>query len=168
MFAIRNTRKSVIANIAAVFENDAWFTNPFNIYYDDDLKDQTVPVRPGLFILNFGLLWEVKHLPVVVVNPSFGRRAHELGTTWGVCSLELHVLGRTRDEADEIAGAIMHHIDEWTMYDYSTGTPVVKGVTRNEKDWEQEYVPVGTEFEREGTFGNWEVLTCRFLVPYYY
>jgi len=167
VFAIRNTRKSIIANLAALFVDTSKLTYAFNIYYDANLLAQTVVTRPSLFIVNFGLLYEAEYLPVVSVNPKFRHVPHELGSSWGWCDLELHVFGRNRDEADDVAGAIMHHIADWTLYDYSSGSAVSKGATPIDGYWDLEYVPVGAEFAQEGTADHWEVLTCSFLVPYY-
>jgi len=162
VYAPRNVRKSIIKNLATLFGDATKWTSKFNVYYDADMQAGTTPTRPAVYILNFGNLFETKHLPAIVVLPSFRHRAHELGSRWGHCDLELHVFGRTLDEA-----AIMHHISSWTMYDYASGSASEQGGTSIDGDWAMVYVPLGTEFEREGTFDNWAAISCSFPVPYF-
>lgn len=168
VYAPRNVRKSVIENLATLFADGSKLVGgAFNIYYDADMQAGTEPTRPGIFILNFGNLFETKHLPAIVVLPSFRHMAMELGNRWGHCDLVLHIFGRTLDEADDVAGAIMRYISDWTMYEYATGSAVAVGGTPIDGEWAMEYVPLSTEFEQEGTFDNWVALSCSFPVPYF-
>jgi len=167
VFAPRQIRKSVRKNLSDLFEDVTKWLTPFNVYDDDDMKAGTTPTRPAIYILDFGNLFETKHLPAVVVNPGFQHHPGELGNRWSRCNLELSCFGRTLDEADDVAGAIMNNLTSWSIYSWTTGTSVLQGTTQNDTEWMMEYVPVGTEFEREGTFDNWVAISCGFPVPYF-
>ncbi len=167
-YMVRNVRKSIIENLADLFGDATKFSNSFTIYYDADMQNTALtPTRPCVFIINPMRFFETRYLPTIVVLPKLSHANMQLGDIWGYCELDLMICGSTIDMADDIAGAIMYHISQWSIYDWDSGSAVLQGTTGLDREWTQEYIPVPADLQMEGTLQNWEAISCGFPIPYF-
>jgi len=172
LFAIREARLSIWKTLKNFFEDDSIWSPAFNVYGIGDMgKESTSLTRPFVFLLDSRILFETKHLPLVIIDAEFAIKAFELGTNpWGLCRGELHVFGRTRGERDDLVGAIIKHVTEITLYDFDTEPPTVTGTAELVPDsdgvyWRQVHNDISTEVAMEQSLANWDTLSFTFYVP---
>jgi hypothetical protein len=155
----RNTKLSLMEDIAAIFQDATTFGTAFNIYYEDDLRGAVVPTFPYLYILDHNVTFPAERLPVVVLWPRFSLRAFQMGgPAFWHCDLVVDVFGRTRGDREDIAAAIAGGVTSFTIYDHS-GSLVEWGtatVYENQygEYWTLDPQVAGDEASVEGTLLN--------------
>lgn len=167
MRVIPSVRNSVKDNVAE------WFPG-YTIYGESDMRNESLVLsQPFMFVLDYGVIYEHRHLPVILVQTETSKRAFELGTLASYqANLALHVIGRSRGERDSLASQIIEDVDSLKLYRYvSSGSKVQVAERRLEPDrlgdiWtvagrSQELAP---EEARAGTLLNWTQLATRFWV----
>jgi hypothetical protein len=167
----RKARLSVWHTLKDGFEDATFMGGVYNVYSEEDLRANVIPVRPFIFLLDFGANFEMKHLPCVVIQAEVHKRGLELGTgdTW-YCELILHVLGRNRGERDDLASAIKEEVDAIAIRDFDQSlAPVVQTMQleplNSEGDiWAERIMELPQRLLAEGTLANWASLVASFWV----
>jgi len=167
----RKARLSIWRTLKDGFEDTTLMGSAYNVYTEEDLRMGLVPVRPFIYLLDFGANFEMKHLPCIVIQAEVHKRGFELGTsdTW-LCDLVLHVLGRNRGERDDLASAVKEEIDAIVIRDFDQGAaPVVQTMQLEplnaEGDvWAERIIELPQRLLAEGTLANWASLVARFWV----
>jgi hypothetical protein len=169
MRALRQIRLSAWREISDGFTGGSFMGTAYNVYGENDLRAGTTPVFPYVYILDFGIVFEPKHLPVVMLQMEHHKRGIELGTnTWYLNILALHVFGRDRGERDEISGAIVETVDSITLRDFDQESQTSVGTALLESDdngdiWVAQQGDMPYDARIEGTLSNWNTLVCQFL-----
>ena len=167
----RNVKRSFYAALATLFGDASTFGTAFNVYYESDLRDEVVPARPFIYLLDTNVGFKVAHLPVVATWFRFSYRGLELGGTplWhGEVSCEVY--SRNRGEREDLATAIAEGVhNKFTVYDYSGASPAAWGSASvyegaGNEYWALDFGSVGDELAVEGTLLNWVSASSRFWV----
>lgn len=167
----RNVKRSLYSALETMFEDAATFGSAFNVYYESDLRDETVPTRPYVYILDANIEFEAKHLPAVVAWFRFSHRDFQLGgpALWhGEVSCEVY--GANRGDREDIAAAIAESLSSsFVVNDYSGGSPTTWGTASIYEDaagerWSLEFGAVSDELAVQGTLLNWVSASSRFWV----
>jgi hypothetical protein len=90
----------------------------YSVYNDDDMRAGTLPVFPFVYIVNFGTLFQVKHLPVIVVQVTIFSTPIEMGGDDVLdVFLDFHIFGRDSVQTANIKGAF-RNIQSWPIYNF--------------------------------------------------
>lgn len=165
----RNAKLSLMAQIEAILEDTDNFNPAFNVYYEEDMHEDTTTRWPRVFILDANVPFEAPELPVVVVWIQWAYRGIQLGSgeLWHA-DVVIDVYGRNRGEREDIAAGIVEGIGKtFTIYDYSGTTATTWGNASIYEDGSGEYwqmIPesIGDDESVEGTLLNWMSLRGRF------
>ena len=166
----RKVRLSIVDTISAAFSDATLMGVVWNVYDEDDLRSGVDPVAPYVFILDFGVMFELKHLPAVMVQSAVHKRPLELGNLAWFCDAVVHIFGANRGDRDDISSAIKEVIDEVSIRDYNTaGNPVVQtqkleAVNGAGDLWYETRVFPPNQMVTEGRLANWTTLACSFWV----
>ena len=165
----RNVKRSFFAALEALFEDSSTFGRAFNIYYESDLRDGTVPTKPYLYLLDANVKFEAKQLPTIAAWFRFAYRGFQMGgpAFWhGDVSCEVY--GVNRGDREDLAAAIAEGIgDSFTIDDYSGGSPVAWGTASMYENaageyWTLDFESVADELSVEGTLLNWVSVSSQF------
>lgn len=167
MFEIREARLSLKRDIEDVFTSGSIFSEVYNIYDEGDLRAETTPTRPFVYILDADVQFEQKQFPVIVLATDYATDEFQLGSEpFGMCEAEVYVMGRNRGERDDFAAAIMKNITSIHIRDFDTvGYPLectVPLISRGRRVWDAKQFPVSDELRAEGSLLNGMVLSCQF------
>lgn len=164
MKIIRNVRRSFRDHLIRIFNDYAALGTPYTIYGETEVRDKDFNgQRPFLVILDARVLFETRHLPLIVIEMDAMVDGLELGRDSLRFAVELHIFGRNRGERDDIAAAIIEYQDlDIIIYDYSGDTPVPIGVTQIDQPWDMTYIDVSTDLAVEGSLANWTMMTASF------
>lgn len=111
--------KSIFKRLRDLFANDAMMGVPFNVYTEDDMRANVSPVFPFVYIVNFGSLFEIEHLPVIVVQITIYSVPIEMGGDPVLdVMLDFHIFGRDAINTKHIMGAL-RRLQSWPIYDFS-------------------------------------------------
>lgn len=167
---IREARLSVEKTLKDHFENVANWNPAFNIYSVEDMDSiSSALTRPFIFIIDSYIMFEMKHLPTIVIECNVGLDVIGLSEKASNCDLQLNIFGRSRGERDDIAGDIIENITAIKIYDFDPTVPVL-AETQNliaangSRIWEHGNQDITTSVAIEETLGNWSVLSSRFLM----
>ena len=172
MFEIREARLSLKRDIQDIFTSGSIFSEVYNIYGEDDLREGTIPTHPYVFLLDSWIIFEANHLPVIVIETDYDMEEFQLGSEpFGYCRAYTYVFGKDRGQRDDFAGAIMRNVQEINIRDFDTdGYPIQNTCTllpfTGKKVWRGNDIPVPQELAFEKTLLNCKQLECHFLVPY--
>jgi hypothetical protein len=165
-------RQSVWRTIKDGFVDGTLTGTVYNVYGETELRAGVVPVRPFVYVLDFGVTFEMQHLPVVIVHVVSHRKAFEMGTKQSYFNeVALHVFGRNRGERDDLSSAIVENIDSIALLDFdAVGTPVVQTVElAEERGITWTIVPgnivLSDDLQWGGSLSNWDTAICSFWVP---
>jgi|WetSurMetagenome_2_1015567.scaffolds.fasta_scaffold477073_2 hypothetical protein len=168
MKALRQIRLSVWRTLSDGFTAGTFLGTAYNVYGEADLRAGTEPVFPYVYILDFGVVFEPKHLPVVMLQTEHHKRSLEMGVnTWYLNVLALHVFGRDRGERDDIAGAIVETVDSITLRDFAQNSQPSVGTALLEPDdngdvWVVQQGEMPYDVRMEGSLTNWNTCVCQF------
>jgi hypothetical protein len=168
MKSVRQIRLSAWKTIADGFSSGSFLGTAYNVYGEAELRLGTTPVFPYVYILDFGIVFEPKQLPVVMLQMEHHKRSFELGVnTWYLNVLALHIFGRDRGERDDISGAIVETIDSITLRDFDQNAQPSVGTSLLETDdngdvWVVQQGDMPYDARIEGSLSNWNTLVCQF------
>lgn len=146
--------------------------NTYNVYTEADMRSGETPVFPYVYLVEAGNLFEVEHLPVIVVQPTFSRIVLGLGGQQiGLfCELNLHVYARDNEQMHSIAGAIGNMLS-FTKHDFTDHTnpvPVEEIEIIEDSDgnvWTERDVSINdSALAIEGSLLRWTALSCAMLM----
>lgn len=111
--------KSIFKKLRELFVDGTMLGVPANVYTEDDMRAGTAPVFPFVYVINFGNLFEVQHLPVVIVQITIYSVPIEMGGDPVLdVMLDFHIFGRDAVNTKHIMGAF-RQIQSWPIYDFS-------------------------------------------------
>ena len=165
----RNVKLSLYDALETLFETAATFGTAMNVYREKDLHAATKLVDPYIFLLDHNVPFTAQ-LPVVAMNWEFSYRIFQHGgpSLWHA-QLYLNCFGRNRGEREDISAAIAEGITDFTVYNYTTSTPVSWGKASQYETimgeyWTVTYESIGDEQVVEGTLLNWAAMESRFWI----
>lgn len=170
MFEIREARLSLKRDIQDIFTSGSIFSEVYNIYGEDDLRDKTTPTFPYVYLMDSWVIFEANNLPVIVLETDYDMEEFQLGSNpMGYCKAYTYVFGKDRGERDDIAGAIMRNVNQVNVRDFDTaGYPIQDTQPllpfAGKKVWIARDIPVPQELAFEQTLLNCKQLECHFLV----
>jgi len=167
----RNVKLSFYAALATLFEDASTFGTAFNVYYEDDLRDEVTPVRPWVYLLDAGIPITAEYLPAIAIwlHPSYKLFESGGDPVWHF-QVACDVFGANRGEREDIAAAIAEGIaDSFAINNYSSDTPVAWGTASIYENpsgdyWDILYESVGDPLKVEGTLLNWASCSSQFWV----
>ncbi len=170
MFEVREARLSLKRDIQDIFTSGSIFSEVYNIYGEDDLKNGTVPTHPYLYLLDSWVIWEANHLPVVVLESNYQKQGFELGNDpTGFCLADVYVFGKNRGQRDDFASAIMD-ITGVNIRDFDTSGYPIQSTAPLEPIGPDVYwdmitgIPLPQELAFEGSLLNSAKLSSAFRV----
>lgn len=164
----RRVKLSIWRTLKDAFEDGSLMGTAWHVYGEADLQAGTTPVRPFVYLLDYGTRANVKLLPFIVIESTLRPSALELGSyATYLCDLTLHVLGRDRGERDDIASAIMETITAISIRDFEAALePLIESQEIQPYDdgdmWKTEIVTAPELIEREELLRNWKSLSTQF------
>ncbi len=167
---IREGRKSVAKTLEDHFINVANWNPAFNIYDSEDMKSgKSDLTRPFIFIIDSFIMFEMKHLPVIVIECDAEVSSIGLSEKAAYFDLNLHIFGQSRGERDDLAGDIMKNITAISIYNFDPTVPVLVEtqnlIARSGTEiWKLDNPDITTEVAIEETLGNWTVISSRFMM----
>lgn len=170
MFGLRRAKLSAWYELKLFFESPTvWDGTPFTVYGREEMDDAVSSLtRPFVFLLSSRVMFETRHLPVVVIETMFSLADFEMGNDKGICQLELHVFGRSEAERDDIAGAIIANVNAIRIRDFTTGGYPVLSTEQIEAGgggyWTILQPDISTDVAIEGTLAQWNLLRTGFWV----
>lgn len=172
MFEVREARLSLKRDIQDIFTSGSIFSEVYNIYNEDDLRDKTTPTFPYVYLLDSWVIWEANHLPVIVLETDYRKRTLELGNDpIGYCLADIYIFGDDRGKRDDFASVIMD-ITAIHIRDFDTdGYPIQNTVSLEPIRGPDGYwdmitgIPLPQELAFEGSLLNNARLSCAFYVP---
>ena len=80
MFEIREARLSLRSDISDIFTSGSVLSSAYNVYDEGYLREGTTPVFPFIYLLDSWIIFETKHLPVIVLETDYDRELFQLGS----------------------------------------------------------------------------------------
>jgi len=167
----RKVRLSVRQAIQSLLANGSLMGVAYNVYGESDLRNlNLVPVFPYVYLLDFGVKFELKHVPAIIIQLVMDQQALELGTRKTYhCTLNLHIIAKDRGERDDLAFALIEDVDSFALYDYDTSDSDVVETVRLDGArghvWTETTVDsLPTLMWQGGSLDNWTALQTGFWV----
>lgn len=138
---------------------------PWNVYGESTLRAGQAPTWPYVYILDFGVVFGIEHLPTILVQCSTSRITAELGSLGFHTNLGLHIFARDRGQRQEISGAIMETVECINLYGDSGAQIAVAsliGDAQTGRLWYEEYTNIAATIAVEGSLANWVTLVSSF------
>ncbi len=170
MFEIREARLSLRSDISDIFTSGSVLSEVFNVYDEDYLRAGTTPVFPFIYLLDSWIIFEPKHLPVIVLETDYDKDPFELGNEpIGTCMAMIFCFDDSRGGRDDLAGAILQDLTGVNIRDFdASGNPIQSSSPlmpiRGRSIWKTSQVPVPQELAFEKTLLYGRLLECAFLV----
>lgn len=165
----RQISLSINKALRDMFEDGGALGVPFEVCGETEMRDGYAPTFPYIFILNFGTLFQVEHLPTVIVQLTIYSIVIEMGGTALACDLNLHVFARDSGQSLDICDAL-RHITGITLYDFTDPDNPVAGVTCEIDDqdgmvWDESPHSIDDDdLALESSLRFWKTLSAQFLV----
>jgi hypothetical protein len=166
ILATRNIRLSALKTLTDFFTSGDVFK--FNTYFEADLRNPDfVGVRPFIMLLDSRVIFETRHLPLIVIECNSANLTFEMGDSALRTVVNLHVYGRSRGERDDIASSVMQYVQDVTIWDFSGDSPNYLGEAPIDMGWEERHMTIDTNAAIEGSLLNWTTLTASFPVIFF-
>jgi len=168
MFEIRAARLSLKRDIQDIFTSGSIFSEVYNIYSEDDLRDGTTPTFPYMYLMDSWVIFEANNLPVIVIETDYDMEEFQLGSyPFGYCRAYTYVFGQDRGQRDDFAAAIMRNVTEVHIRDFDTGGYPIQHTCSliafsGKRQWIARDIPVPQELAFEKTLLNCKQLECHF------
>lgn len=172
MKVISSLRASVMQNVRDWFSGASYIMrNPYHVYGEGDLRNADATIlSPHLFVLDYGVQYEYRHLPLVLVQMETQDRGLELGSVNTYHNdLALHIVAKNRGERDDLASAIIENVGDLSIYHFNSGGSAVYsstvGLTPNERGelWQTAgHYPATQAEAQSGALSNWVQLITEF------
>jgi hypothetical protein len=163
--------KSVHKRLADAFEDGEIMGAPYTVGNDGDMRLGTKLTFPYIYILPFGRLFQIEHLPVIIVQVTIYSGSADMGDTDdGIfdVTVDLHIFGRDPVQKANVKGAIRRNIKTWELYDFdSSSTPVLEECAIIEDgdaySWKESNHSINSEkLAIEASLADWTTLSCAF------
>jgi len=168
LLEIREARLSLRSDISDIFTSGSVLSTAYNVYDESYLRAGTTPTFPFVYLLDSWIIFETKHLPVIVLETDYARELFQLGSVaTGYCSARIYIFADSRGKRDDMAGAIISSINSINVRDFDTdnndiqNTPPLEPIS-GKRIWTATDVPVPQELAFEKTLLNGMLLECRF------
>ncbi len=166
----RLVKLSIWRTLKDAFEDASLMGAAWRVLGEEDVLANVLPSRPFVYLVDYGMRLNVKHLPIIVIESVVRPSALELGTYATYLSDQTHHdLARDRGERDDVASAIMETITGITIRDFEAALePVIEtqGIQPfGDGDmWKVEIVTAPDLLEREEFLRNWKSVSTQFWV----
>ena len=144
------------------------FDTGFNVYNEDDLKNNVAPENPYVYVVSTHILPREVTLPFIGVQ-MLNRKARPVemgnkkGSSWQAL---LHIYSKTRAQRNDIASYLSDPdiIDVVPIYNYTSGSPVLSEYAQvdHEQTWQEETDP-DAEDSLEGSWRYREIVSHTLL-----
>lgn len=166
-----NILRSVLKNLEDAFVSGGIMGTAYAVGSDADMRAGTALAFPYIYLLNFGRLFQVEHLPVIIVQLSINSIAFEMGSGEApLVDLNLHIFGRDAMQTANIKAGLRKQIDSWHIYDFDLpNTPEVQDCDiicdEQGSTWTESFHSIANEgIVIEASLASWSTMSCAFQV----
>jgi len=170
LLEIREARLSLRSDISDIFTSGSVLSTAYNVYDESYLRAGTTPTFPFVYLLDSWIIFETKHLPVIVLETDYDKEPFELGSQpIGTCYARIYIFADSRGKRDDMAGAIVQDLTAVHIRDFDVAGNTIQSTSPlmpvgGRKVWTTSDVPVPQELAFEKTLLNGRLMECAFLV----
>ena len=145
---------------------------PWNVYGETDLMGTTLsPTRPYVYLVEAGIRFAARNLPVIALEFLSEPVAFQLGSMSTLCIANVHIFGENTAQRSDIASAIMENILVVKIRNYDDdeygGTVIQRSAVMPQGEsrvqWTQYMMsPPSDDAAIEGSLSMWSMINCRF------
>lgn len=154
--------KSVMRQLSNGFVDGLFLDGAVNVYGEADLLANTIPTFPFVYLLDFGIVFEKKHLPVIISQPVVMKIPLGMGEWGWYVDLQLHIFAASRGQRYQLSGSIMEHTNAFDIYNFTVpASPTLIEQVQLET-WLETYQAIPVSASVEGSLANWVTLSTNF------